>query len=338
MGSVIGQRWEVYTYGTVKERTPKKGEIVLVNGTPDYEREEIIRLIADGSNNIQQLYEHRKIKAQEIDPGEGAELASGKMLLVYGEGGGYEIPPGSIQKSQLSPAVQGLLAKADTALQSETDPVYTADKPALALKSEVNTETQNRIDGDNALSLRVDEARVIAEGRSRAKVFATTAEMNAWLAVPANTATLNTGDNLYIIARNEPDYWWDGSQAQLLETGKVDLAGYYTVEQINQLLAGKLDITAFNTQMGLKVDLTAFNTHNNDNTRHITAAERTAWNGKLDAAAQAADSAKLGGQLPSYYAKATDLADRPPVQVSGVDPGAGSPLAENTILLIWGEE
>lgn len=72
-----------------------------------------------------------------------------------------------------------------------------------------------------------NDAKSIAEGRAQAKAFDTVAAMNEWLADPANTETLNVGDPLYIRAENEPDYWWDGTQALEMETS-VDLTQYYT--------------------------------------------------------------------------------------------------------------
>ena len=53
--------------------------------------------------------------------------------------GGYEPPPGGIPESDLSTEVRGLLAKAESALQSftETDPVYTAEKHLYAQKTEL---------------------------------------------------------------------------------------------------------------------------------------------------------------------------------------------------------
>jgi len=54
-----------------------------------------------------------------------------------GSGGGYEPPQGGIPLTDLAQGVQDSLGLADTALQSETDPEYTADKPNIALKSEL---------------------------------------------------------------------------------------------------------------------------------------------------------------------------------------------------------
>lgn len=66
----------------------------------------------------------------------------------------------------------------------------------------------------------------VAMGRNQARVFATVAALDAWLAVPANVQQLNVGDNFYITATDVPDYWWDGMQKQKLETQKVDLTTY----------------------------------------------------------------------------------------------------------------
>lgn len=66
----------------------------------------------------------------------------------------------------------------------------------------------------------------VAMGKNQARVFATVEALDAWLAVPANAAQLNVGDNFYITAVDVPDYWWDGTQKQKLETQKVDLTNY----------------------------------------------------------------------------------------------------------------
>ncbi len=75
----------------------------------------------------------------------------------------------------------------------------------------------------------------IAMGKSRAWVFATVEDLDAWLAVPANVKQLNIGDNFYITAVDVPDYWWDGTQKQKLETQKVDLTTYdQRISQLNE--------------------------------------------------------------------------------------------------------
>ena len=57
MGSVvIGQRWEIYPFNIVKDRVPKRGEIVTVTNTPDFETG-IVQLTADGNRTVLELYE-----------------------------------------------------------------------------------------------------------------------------------------------------------------------------------------------------------------------------------------------------------------------------------------
>lgn len=71
-----------------------------------------------------------------------------------------------------------------------------------------------------------EEAKTIAKGRATGYVFDTVSDMETWLASEENTQNLVLGDNLYIRATDVPDYWWDGIQAQPLETQKVDMQEY----------------------------------------------------------------------------------------------------------------
>ena len=57
-------------------------------------------------------------------------------------------------------------------------------------------------------------------------MFGTEADMKTWLETDGNAETLKVGQNLYIKEKDVPDYWWDGTDAQPLETAKVDLDGY----------------------------------------------------------------------------------------------------------------
>lgn len=104
------------------------------------------------------------------------------------------------------------------------------------LDKPISTATQQAI---NSVETLANQAKSIAEGRSQAKVFATLDAMNTWLSDPTNTSTLNIGDNLYIEDTNVPDYWWTGTEAQVLETSSVDLTDYYTKEQLDSLLQAK---------------------------------------------------------------------------------------------------
>lgn len=78
----------------------------------------------------------------------------------------------------------------------------------------------------DSLSNDIDTAMSIAKGRATGYVFDTKDDMDAWLENAENVSNLVLGDNLYIRAVDTPDYWWDGSSAQMLETQKVDLTNY----------------------------------------------------------------------------------------------------------------
>jgi len=156
----------------------------------------------------------------------------------------------SILDLGLASSIQG--SKADTALQSftETDPTVpswakTPNKPSytpeeIGAPSGSGTSTGTNT-GDQSLSHlqtstdlalatvdktvigAINETNSIARGKSRAMVFLDLDELNLWVSDSNNTINLNQGDNLYIIDVNTPDYWWDGTQIQQLETQKVDL-------------------------------------------------------------------------------------------------------------------
>lgn len=71
-------------------------------------------------------------------------------------------------------------------------------------------------------------------------VFDTYEELVNWVAIETNTAQLKTGANLYIRDLNVPDYWWDGTQIQQLETQKVDLSDYAKTTEVEQMIANSV--------------------------------------------------------------------------------------------------
>lgn len=74
----------------------------------------------------------------------------------------------------------------------------------------------------------------VSAGKCKAYTFATTAELDEWLAVAENTVDLNNGDVFYIREVGVPDYWWDKEtqSKQILETTKVDLTEYARKDSI----------------------------------------------------------------------------------------------------------
>ena len=78
----------------------------------------------------------------------------------------------------------------------------------------------------NEIQATANTAENIAKGKATGYVFDTLADLELWLLDVNNTAKLVLGDNLYIKATDVPDYWWDGTTKQPLETQKVDLSEY----------------------------------------------------------------------------------------------------------------
>lgn len=81
------------------------------------------------------------------------------------------------------------------------------------------------------LETEIAKAIAIALGRNQALVFNTYDDMAAWFSDAANAenvAGLANGTNLYIIAKDVPDYWWSSVHQKYyeLETQKVDLTHY----------------------------------------------------------------------------------------------------------------
>ncbi len=72
----------------------------------------------------------------------------------------------------------------------------------------------------------IEDIEAIAKGRATGYVFDTIEDLDAWLSNEENIENLVLGDNLYIRELDVPDYWWDGSAKQQLETQKVDLTEY----------------------------------------------------------------------------------------------------------------
>lgn len=83
------------------------------------------------------------------------------------------------------------------------------------------------------------QAEIIAKGRATGYVFDTVEELDSWLLNEENVSKLVLGDNLYIRTVGVPDYWWDGTSKQVLETEKPELTDYAKKEQFVTLLNEK---------------------------------------------------------------------------------------------------
>lgn len=89
---------------------------------------------------------------------------------------------------------------------------------------------------------------LISGAQTKALVFDTKEDLDAWLENEENVSELKTGQNIYIKAEDTPDYWWDGTEPQPLETEKVDLEGYVTESQLNTALSGYVKATDVETE------------------------------------------------------------------------------------------
>lgn len=80
----------------------------------------------------------------------------------------------------------------------------------------------------------------IAKGRATAYIYDTVAALDADLSNQDFVAKLVKGDNFYIKALDVPDYWWDGTQKQQLETEKPDLTGLVKAADVQNMIDASL--------------------------------------------------------------------------------------------------
>lgn len=134
------------------------------------------------------------------------------------------------------------------------------------------------------------EVEAIAKGRASGYVFDTVADLDLWLTDEANTSNLKLGDNLYIRAKEVPDYWWDGQAKQQLETQKVDLSEYET----------KTDATAKQAEAEANAKSYADSLSGNYDPAGSAAAAEANAKAYADSAISAAISAISNGDEVSY--------------------------------------
>lgn len=133
--------------------------------------------------------------------------------------------------------------KVDQAVHTSLNAVATADSALM--------NAQNANDIANSAIGEAQEAINIAKGRATGYVFDTKAELDAWLEDTENKAKLILGDNLYIRAINQPDYWWDGTTIQQLETEHPDLTDY--VKNTDYATTGKAGIVKVGANNGVSI-------------------------------------------------------------------------------------
>lgn len=139
-------------------------------------------------------------------------------------------------------------SKGATVLQTETDPIYTADKPNIALKSEIPTNVSS-LTNDAGYQTASDVASAIASiPQFEIKIvdaLPTTGQKMVLYLLPKTSVS---GDNIY------DEYIWleSTSSFELVGSTTVDLSDYYTKTETDQKLDTKQDtLTAGN---GIKIE------------------------------------------------------------------------------------
>ena len=126
-----------------------------------------------------------------------------------------------------------------TALQSytETDPIYTADKPNIALKSEIPTKVSSLIN-DADYQTATDVASMIASiPQFEVKIVDTLPPEGQKMVLYLVPKTSSGGDDIY-----DEYIWLENTQSfELVGTTTVDLSDYYTKGEITNLLNEKQD-------------------------------------------------------------------------------------------------
>lgn len=127
-----------------------------------------------------------------------------------------------ITSANLDYAVKAAMCDGKGAAWTEEEKAASRERTGSASSEEVQSA---KATADNALS--------VAKGRATAYIFETTAELDTKLQDTDFVSNLVKGDNFYIKAIDEPDYWWDGTEKQPLETEKPDLTNVVKNVQIN---------------------------------------------------------------------------------------------------------
>lgn len=121
---------------------------------------------------------------------------------------------------EINELVNTLTTKAEKEHQHSTSDITDFN---TEMEKKANTTHTHEIGDINGVEEIVSEIAEIANGKCKTEVFDTEEDMNNWIANSENTKNLKVGDVFLIRAVNVPDYWWDGTSAQILETTKVEV-------------------------------------------------------------------------------------------------------------------
>lgn len=145
-------------------------------------------------------------------------------------------------KSVVSDDIQTAQSTAETA-KSAAEAAKTAAETAQSAAGTAQSTAETAQSAAEAAQSTADTAKstaeraeVIAKGRATAYIYNTIEELETALANEEFVASLVKGDNFYIRALNVPDYWWDGTAKQQLETEKPDLTGFVKEADVQNMI------------------------------------------------------------------------------------------------------
>lgn len=152
-------------------------------------------------------------------------------------------------------------AIANAQIDYQTQIINTPTIPtAASIQSEMTYDTEPTENSNNLIKskdLYTIQQNLVEQinGKAKGYVFDTNADLQAWL-TDENKAKLKIGDVLYIKEAGYPDYWWDGTSTQYLETQKVDLTDYYTKSEISASYADKDSLNNYQSISDRDIDIT----------------------------------------------------------------------------------
>lgn len=201
----------------------------------DYTTEEKMKLynIAEGANKITVVDTLTSTSTTDALSAKQGKVLDEKITAINTNM--ENLGGGDMLKSVYDTDGNGKVDNADNAEKfgGELPSAYVKQSDLETLAPNSHTHAMGEING---LTEKTKELTEIASGKCHSEVFNTTEEMNTWIANTENIKNLKVGDVFLIRAVDVPDYWWDGSAAQVLETTKVEL-NFITNEEIDAIVA-----------------------------------------------------------------------------------------------------
>ncbi|KAA6386721.1 MAG: hypothetical protein EZS28_017751 [Streblomastix strix] len=141
----------------------------------------------------------------------------------------------SYSKTETDILLEAKVDKTDTYTKIETDSLLDDKADQTDLANYVDLTSAQTISGGGDMLVnslvtqpQLQEVRDIATGKSKAYVFSIQEELNDWMVIQDNVAKQVIGDNLYIVDKEVTDYWWEGTDLKILQTGLSDMINVIT--------------------------------------------------------------------------------------------------------------